>query len=48
MTMTIRLWPRMNGWLAAWWDEDRSAPYDVKFAATIVEAVARLDLSAAA
>lgn len=42
--MTIRLWRVQIGWLAAWWEEDRSAPYDVKWGLSRGEAVERLDL----
>lgn len=42
--MTILLWKRMGGWLAAWWEPDRSGPYDVKWGKTQAEAVERLEL----
>lgn len=43
--MTILLWPRLGGWLAAYWNPDRSAPYDVKWAKTPAAAVDRLNLA---
>lgn len=43
--MTILLWARMGGYLACWWDPNRSAPYDCKWAKTPAEAVDRLDLT---
>jgi hypothetical protein len=42
--VTILLWQRMDGWLAAWREPDRSSPYDAKWGATAADAVARLDL----
>lgn len=43
--MTILLWRVQTGWLAAWWEPNRSSPYDVKWGDTPGEAVERLDLS---
>lgn len=44
--MTILLWPQRHGWLASWWEPNRSAPYDVKFGFSVAEAIGRLDLKA--
>jgi hypothetical protein len=42
--ITILLRRCQIGWLAMWWEPDRSAPYDCKWGFTRGEAVDRLDL----
>lgn len=42
MGRTILYWQRGDGWLAVWWEPNRSAPYDCKWGKTKAEALARI------